>query len=106
MAVVEHGSVYHAGVSVGIMFQVLVVGGDDAPCLFVAKLLQHRLGDGAAYLWLGAGAELVDEQQGAGIGRLHHVLHVEQVTRVGAQVVLNALFVADVDHQVFEDARL
>ena len=35
----------------------------------------------------------------------HHLLHVEQVARIGAQVVGNALFVTDVNHDMGKDAR-
>ncbi len=43
---------------------------------------------------------------GVTIGSLHHILHVQEVGRVGTQVVLQTLFVTDVYHDVLEDTRL
>ena len=59
LAVVEHGTVNHHGVGIGIMLQVLIMGGNDAPRLVFAKLLEHALGYGAAYLRLCSGAKLI-----------------------------------------------
>ena len=39
------------------------------------------------------------------IGLLHHLFHVHQMTRVGREVVLNALLVTDVDEDMVEDTR-
>ena len=39
-----------------------------------------------------------------GIAVLNHLLHVHQVRGVGREVVLNALLVADIYHDVAEDA--
>ena len=74
--VVEHGSVDDALVLVGIMLQVLVMGGDYAEGLLLAELSQHALRNGRTYHRLGASAKLVNEQQGAVAGLSHHVLHV------------------------------
>lgn len=90
----------------GKMLQVLVVGSDDGPGLALPKLLQHGLGDGAADLRLRARTKLVDEDQRAVVGLADHPLHAQQVGGVGAQVVLQALLVADVHHDVVEEARL
>ena len=65
VAVVKHGTVGYTIVTVGKMLQVLVVGGDDRPGLMPAELIEYALGYGTSYLGLGAGAELVNEQQGA-----------------------------------------
>ena len=106
VAVVEHGAVGYAVVRVGVVLQVLVVGGYHAPCVLLHKLVEHSLCHSAANLRLGARAKLVDEQQRAFARLSHHVLHVQQVRRVGREVVLYALLVADVDHYVAEDAHL
>ena len=104
--VVEHRTIGHTVVVVGEMLQVLVMGGDDSPGLVLPQLPQHRLGDGAAYLRLRASAEFIDEQQGVGVRLPHHHLHVEQMAGVGAQVILYALLVADVDHDAMENAAM
>ena len=102
MAVVEHRTVDHAVVTLGKVFQVLVVGGDDGPCLLLAELLQHALGDGAANLRLSAGAHLVDEDKRTVGGLTHHHLHIHQMRRIGREVILQALLVADVNHHIFK----
>ena len=88
------------------MFQVLIVGGNHAPRVVLPELLQHRFGNGTAYLGLGAGAELVYQQKRPAVALLHHLLHVQKMARVGAQVVLYALLVANVNHDVVEQTCL
>ena len=39
-----------------------------------------------------------------GIAVLDHLLHVHQMTGIGGQVVLDALFVTDINHDILEDA--
>ena len=80
------------------------MGGDDAPSSALAELSEHGFGYCAAYLGLGACAKLVDEQEGAPVGIAYHRLHVEKVRRVGGEVVLYALLVAYVNHDVPERA--
>ena len=106
MTVVEHGSVDHALVAVGKMLQVLVVGGDYSVCLLYAELLEHCLGYGAADLRFRAGTELVNENQRAVVGALHHILHVRQMARIRTQVVFYALFVTYIYKDVLEYSRL
>lgn len=106
MAVVEHGSVDHSLMTVGKMLQVLIVGGDDAVSLLLAELIEHSLGDGSANARLGTRAKLIYQDDGVAVGCLHHVLHIQEVRRVGTQVVLQALLITDVDHDVLEYARL
>ena len=78
-AVVEHRPVNNAGSFLCKMLQVLIVGSYHGPCLAAAELVEHALGNRSAYLRLGAGAELVDEQQRAFAGMTHHLLHVGQM---------------------------
>ena len=106
VAVIEHCSVCHALMTVGEVLQVLVVGGDDTVCPLLAESVEHCLGDGSTDARLRTRTKLIDEDDGVAVGCLHHVLHVEQVGGVGTQVVLQALFVADVYHNVLEDAGL
>ena len=106
MAVVEHRTIDHTLVAVGEMLQVLIVGGDDAIGSLYAKLLEHRFCYGTADLRFSTGSELVDENQGAVVGALHHVLHVRKMARIRTQVVLDALFVTDVYEDVLEYSRL
>ena len=87
------------------MFEVLIVGGDDSPCLALPELLQHRLSDSSAYLRLCTCAEFVNQQQRPFVGGLNHLLHIEKVGGVGREVILNALLVADVYHDGVEDTH-
>ena len=102
MAVVEHGSVHHTGMVFGKVLQILIVGGDDAEGLLLPELLQHGFGNGAADGRLCTAAKLIDQQQRMAVGLLHHVLHVQQVTRIGRQIVGYRLLVTDVYHDVAE----
>src|SRR3712207_6191842 len=99
-------TLFRSLVCVGKVLEVLVVGGDDCPCTPRAELLQYALGNGATYLWFGACTKLVDEDERACVGASHHVLHVQQMRGVGREVVLEALLVAYVDHDMLEDAHL
>ena len=90
---------------VGKVLQVLIVGGYHAVCLLLAKLLQHSLGNGTANLRFRSSAKLVYQQQRPAIALAHHVLHVEEMTRIRTQVVLYTLLVAYVYHHVVEYTR-
>ena len=106
MAVVEHGTVYYAFMCIGKMLQVLVVGGDDPECPLLVETLQDRFGNGTADLWLGTSTEFIDQDEAAFVAVLHHDFHVGQVGRIGTEVVLDALFVTDVDEDTPEDTRM
>ena len=105
LPVVEHGAVHHSRMAVGVALQVLVVGGDDAVRARGDKPLEDGLRERAAYLRLRAAAKLVDEQQRPGARVFHHVLHIEQVRGVGAQLIGDALLVADINEHSLEHAR-
>ena len=104
-AVVEHGAVDHRGVALGKALQVLVVRGDDAVGGQSYKLVEDGFGQCAADLRFGAAAKFVNQYQRARAAVAHHLLHVEQVAGIGAEVVFDTLLVADVDEEVVEDAR-
>ncbi len=104
LAVVEHGSVHYALMVLGKVFQVLVMCRDDAEGLFLVEPFQDGFGYGAADLRFRAASEFVDEQKTGATASFHHVFHVEQMAGIGAQVVLYALFVPDVDEDATENA--
>ena len=79
------------------------MGGDDTVGTLVVEAAQYRLGNGASDEGLGTAAKLIDEDQAASIRLAHHVLHVQQVTAVGAEVVLDALLIADINEYAVED---
>ena len=106
VSVVQHGTVGYAVVRVGVMLEVLIVSGDDAPCHALHKLIEHSLCHSAADLRLSASTKLVDEQQSAVASLLHHILHVQEVRRVSGEIVLDALLVTDVNHDVGEYSHL
>ena len=102
MTVVEHGSVHHSRMVLGKVFQILIMGGDDAKSFFLPKLFQHSFSNGTANGRLCTASEFVYQQQRMTVGLLHHVLHVQQMTRIGTQVVGYRLLVANVYHDVLE----
>ena len=105
MAVVKHRTIYHSLVTICKMLQVLIVGGDDTVSLLLAELVEHSLGNGSANAWFGTGTKLIYQYDGVAIGCLHHVLHVQKMGRVGTQIVLQTLFVANINHDVLENTR-
>ena len=53
---------------------------------------------------LSSTAEFINEQQAFLSATAHHLLHVNKMAGVGAQVVFNALFVANINEYVVEDS--
>ena len=84
------------------MLEVLIVGGDDAECSALVETLEQCLGNCSTYEWLGSATELVNKNKRVLVAVTECVFHVEQVARVGTQVVLDALLVANVDEQIAE----
>ena len=106
MAVVKHGSVDDTIMGVSEMLEILIVGGDDRPGTLVTELPQDALGNGTANLRFRTRTELIDENQGL-VRRLpHHVLHIEQMRRIGREVILQTLLIANIYHNVFINATL
>ena len=105
VAVVEHGTVDNTLMVFRKVLQVLIVGGNDAKRLLLPELLQHGLGNGSADGGFSTASELVDEQQSVAVGLLHHILHIQQVARIGTQVVGYRLLVANVNHDALKHAH-
>ena len=103
-AIVEHGAVAHRGRGVGIVLEVLIMGGDDTERANLHETIENGFCQRTTDLGLGATAKLVDEHQAAARGVAHHLFHVEQVGRIGAEIVFQTLFVANVDEDVGKDA--
>ena len=103
MAVVEHSTIDNSFMLFGKMLEVLIVGGDDSKGFFLPKLFHYGFSNSSTYLWLSACTEFVDEKECILVAVAYHLFHVLQVRRICAQVVFNALFVADVYHNVFEN---
>ena len=85
------------------MLQVLVVGGDDSECLLLVETLQYRFGNGTPDLRFGTSTEFIDQDEAAFVAVLHHDFHVGQVRRIGTKIVLDALFVTDINEDTAED---
>ena len=106
VAVVKHGTVHHSLVCIRKMLQILVVGGDDSKRLLLVETLQYRFGNGTPDLRFGTSTEFIDQDEAAFVAVLHHDFHVGQVRRVGTEVVLDALFVTDINEDAPEDTRM
>lgn len=76
-AIIEHGAVDHIATRLGEVFEILVVGGDDAAGVAVDKLSEDGFGEGTTNLRFGAATEFVDEEKTARGAVFHHRLHVE-----------------------------
>src|SRR5574344_2500388 len=106
MSVVEHGSIGYSFMTVCKMFQILVVGCYDTIGLLLAEFVEHRFSYGTANARFCTRTELIYQYDGTVVGSLHHIFHVEEVGRVGTEVVLQTLFVTDINHDVLEYTRL
>ena len=104
VAVVEHRTIDYARMILCEVLQILIVGGDDAKGLFLPELFQHGFSDGTSDGGLCTAAELIDKQQTVSVRLFHHLLHVHQMARIGREVVLDTLLVADVDEDMLEDS--
>ena len=89
----------------GVGFEVLIVCSDDAKCFLAVEAMEDALRQRATDLWLGAAAELVDEQQAPLAAMANHLLHMKKVGGVGRKVIVNALLVANVNEHLRENAR-
>jgi hypothetical protein len=77
------------------------VGRRDHPRAGVGELFEHRLGERRALARVGADADLVEGDEGAGAGAPHDLREVRDVGREGRQVLAQVLLVADVgEHRV------
>ena len=81
------------------------MGGDDAEGMFADQFFEDDLGKGASQIGVAAAAQLIDKETGSSTGILHEVLHVLQMRTIGAQLEFEALRIADMDHQLLEDAH-
>ena len=88
------------------MLEVLIVRGYYSKHVVTVETHQYRLGNCTTDIRLRAATELINEDEAAVIGILHHVLHVEQMAGVGGEVIINALLIADVYENAFEYARM
>ena len=79
--------------------------GDDAEDSGVEEVLCDRDGERRAFVWVGRGAELVDEDKGAFIGTLDDAVEVADVRGEGGEVLLDGLRVADVGEDAGEDRQ-
>ena len=89
----------------GKVFKVLIVSGNNAKGALFAKLSKYRLGNGTANLRFGTSSKLVNEDECFVVGVLHHHLHVEQMRRIGAQIIFYALFVANIYHEILKNTH-
>ena len=105
LAVIQHGTIHDALRFLCIVLQVLIVGGDDTEGVLLVEHLQHRLRHRTTNLRFRTPSKLVDEDEALPVAMLHHVLHVEQVRRVGGEVILQTLLIADVNEDAAEDAE-
>ena len=85
------------------MLEVGVVGCYHSEDMAADQLAQDSFRYRAADQRLGAGSHLVYQQQSAVVGVAQEMLHVSQVRRIGGQLVLDRLLVADVYHQLVKD---
>ena len=103
-----HGAVDDAAVPFPgrVEFEVGVVGRDDPVHAAAVELGEDGFGDGAAGSRFGAGAEFVNQHEGAVVRFGEDVLHRSKEGAICTQVVVNGLAVADIDHDAVEEGHL
>ena len=98
----HHRSVFHPFMAAGEILDIGVVGGDDTIGSRLHETFENRFGYRPAYHRLRTRTEFVDKDERPGTCPGQHMLHVEQMRRVGTQVVVDGLFVTDVDEYAVE----
>ena len=87
----------------GVALQLGIVRrGDDVGAAF-AQEIEQRPSDRRALLWVGARAELVEQDQRAAVGFAQHSHNARDVARKRGEALLQALLVADVGLHPLED---
>ncbi len=81
------------------------VRGGDAAAAAAQQLVENGLADGGALVRVGTGADLVDQDERPGAGFVQHLHLATQMGAEGAERLLHALLIADVDEDVLEDAH-
>ena len=79
---------------------------DDAEHFLAVETFEQGFGQRSAHKRFCTAAELVDKQQCTLVAVPNEVFHVRQMRTVGAQIVLDALLVADVEHEMLENPYL
>ena len=97
------GGVDDAVGGVGEDLELAVVGGGDDHAVEVEQFLEQGAGEGGALGGVGAGAELVEQDEGARSGGLDDADDVGHVGGEGGEGLFDRLFVADVGEDVVED---
>ena len=106
LAVIEHRAVDHTVGLVSKMLEVLIMGSHHAHHFVLIELFEYRLSDSTANLRLGAATHLIDEDERLLASLGQEQFHILQVAAVGAQVVLDALLVTDVDENIAEQSHV
>ena len=84
LRVEEHGGIDDAGLFGGHGLDVGIMGGHHTEGLTPVQGIQAGFGDGTPQLRLSAGAELIDQKQGAAVAMLDKIPDAHQMRAVGA----------------------
>ena len=105
LGVEEHGTVADAGAGIGHKFEVGEVSGHHTEGAAAVQLFEQGLGDGTSRAGFSAATQLVEQEEGVGVGSLQKLFHVLEGGGIGAEIVVDGLLVADVDENGVEDAK-
>ena len=100
------GGVLHPRLIGGIDLQLRIVGGGGNDGALPAAVLDNGHGQGRALGGVGAGAQLVKQDQGAVIALFDNIDDIAHVGREGGEILLNALLIADVCQDVAEHRQV
>ena len=87
------------------MFEILVVGCDDAVSTIFHKTVKDGFSHSSAYLGFCTAAELINQEQRMRPGIFHHGLHTEQMTAVSGEFVFKVLLIANADENILENTH-
>jgi len=90
------GGVFDAGGGEGVAFEPAEVGGGEDVGAEFAEAVKDGGGKGDAFDGVGAGAEFVEEDEGAAVGAGEDLDEATDVGGEGGEALFEALFVADV----------
>ena len=99
----HHSAILDALVVRCEIFDIRVVSRDDAIGAALDQLFENSLGNRTTHNRLGTRTKLINQHQRARRCAAEHILHIEQVRRVGTQIVVDRLLVADVDKYRLEE---
>ena len=95
--------VTHARRVVGIELQIAIVGGGKGRNAAVAQVVEQGHGQGGPFIGVGPRAEFIKQHQAIWVGLFQNLDNVGHVAAKGAEILLDALLVANIGVDAFKN---